>query len=98
MLRCAGGPCQQYIIDASGLLPDDSPVVIVTQPRRLAAINVATRVASAGWNRKRPCRGGLETIICGTVLGRVVVATERGKMALGLHLLGRRSRSVAKER
>uniref|UniRef100_A0A7S1HTN6 Helicase ATP-binding domain-containing protein n=1 Tax=Eutreptiella gymnastica TaxID=73025 RepID=A0A7S1HTN6_9EUGL len=35
----------QYIVDAPGLLPADAPVVIVTQPRRLAAVGVASRVA-----------------------------------------------------
>ena len=35
----------QYIVDTPKLLPQNAPVVIVTQPRRLAAINVAQRVA-----------------------------------------------------
>jgi len=35
----------QYILDAPGLLPPDRPVVLVTQPRRIAAIAMAQRVA-----------------------------------------------------
>ena len=34
----------QYLLDA-GLLPDDRPLVLVAQPRRLAAVNLARRVA-----------------------------------------------------
>eukprot|EP00667_Euglena_gracilis_P001056 EG_transcript_1056 len=35
----------QYVADCPGLLPPDRPVILVTQPRRIAAINAAIRVA-----------------------------------------------------
>ena len=34
----------QFILD-SGLLPEESPLVLCTQPRRIAAMSVAERIA-----------------------------------------------------
>eukprot|EP00668_Euglena_longa_P001624 GGOE01001918.1.p1 GENE.GGOE01001918.1~~GGOE01001918.1.p1 ORF type:complete len:1296 (-),score=359.57 GGOE01001918.1:403-4221(-) len=36
----------QYIVDCPELLPQHRPVILVTQPRRIAAINTAMRVAT----------------------------------------------------